>query len=170
MSKFTCLCGSIISDSSDFESYKARYIADQDYYDFLDEYQQTITERQFHVFSRYTREIFQCSTCHNLIVFSKGERFDFNPLTLGADNLLLSRSGKNWKGMMSATFRQQSGEIYWQTNQDQGFRQHLSLSELKELYYRKFEELKTLNILRHAHLTINGVTEHQFDINTSKQE
>lgn len=168
MSSFSCYCGHIIFDVTDYLSYKARYIADQDYYDYLDEYEKTITEKQFYVLNNYTRDIFQCPNCSNLIIFSNKKRFDFKPLTLNADNLLLSRSGNKWKGMLRATFRQESSEVYWQTNQEQGFRQGLQLSELKALYYRKFEELKALNILRDAYLVVNGITEHQFDINTSE--
>ncbi|AWH89310.1 hypothetical protein [Limnobaculum parvum] len=166
MAKFDCLCGYTISDSADYMSNMAHYIADQDYWDLLDTLEPAQAwEKNAHCLSEYCREIYQCPQCNNLIFFAKGKRSDFSPLSHNTGSLLSSRLGTQWKGMLRGHYRNNSGEVFWQTNLESGFKQDLTQAELEALYYRKFEQLNSQHILRDAFLDINGETVHQFSIN-----
>jgi len=80
-----------------------------------------------------------------------------------SSKILTSYLEQKWLGTMSANFRNGKGEIFWSTNSESGFRQNLTLDELKQLYNLKFKELKGLKILRHSFLNIDGNIEHKFD-------
>lgn len=60
-------------------------------------------------------------------------------------------------------FKNGKGKIFLNTNAESGFRQDLTLEDLKQLYDRKFKELVDLKILRHSFLNINGNIEHKFN-------
>jgi len=165
MSKIECKCGKIIPDTTDFISYKGHLIADQDYFDFFDEIEKKEWNDSTSRASKYFNEVFQCTNCHNIIILRDNKRFDFKSIdTEGDSNILNSYLNEKWLGLISANFRNGQGEIYWHTNLESGFRQELSLVELKNIYYRKFEELMSLNILRHSFLKIDGKIEHDFDL------
>ncbi len=166
MSKLQCKCGNTIYDSSDFISYKARFIADQDYTDFLDEVEKKDWHKLTKSATKYFREIFQCTNCNNIIILSPEgmKRFDFAPLEKdNCEGALRSYVGAAWKGTMTANFTNGSGDLFWHTNKDSGFLQDLTLEELRLKYFNKFGELCKLDILRHCFLTVNGKCEHRFN-------
>jgi hypothetical protein len=81
MSKISCKCGNILPDNTDYISYKAQFIADQDkedLYNTFDKDYQLIAN----TFSKYSGEIFQCDICGNLILLKNNERYDFKSQTL----------------------------------------------------------------------------------------
>lgn len=165
MSKIQCLCGYLISDNTDFISYKARFIADQDYFDLLDEIENKDFYSQANSFHKFFQEIFQCSKCQNIIFLSQEKRFDFQPINKqNKPTVLNSTFGTKWKGVMSANYYDGKGEIWWFTNVDGGFKQKLTLEVLREIYFHKFEELQKSDLLRSSFLRINGEIEHNFDI------
>ena len=164
MSKIDCKCGHMISDSTDFISYKGHLIADQDYYDFFDEIENKEWNDATSAGSKYFNEVFQCTNCQNIIILRDNKRFDFKSIGSEDDSKILnSYLNEKWLGMISANFRNGKGEINWHTNMESGFRQELSLLELKNTYFRKFKELVNLKILRHSFLRIDGEIEHDFD-------
>jgi hypothetical protein len=164
MAKFECNCGNLLIDQSDFLRDKAWLIADQDYFDLLDAAENQPWQALAATVGQHTRrELWQCSNCHSLILFSGSRRFDFQPVDAASTGgLLASYLGEKWPGTLSASFRNGTGEIFCNTNLESGFRQNLSLSELRELYHRKQAELQQLGILRHSFLSIDGAVEHQF--------
>ena len=165
MSKIKCLCGNLISDNTDFISYKARFIADQDYFDLRDEIENRDFYKQNAAFIKYFQEIFQCSECQNVIFLSQNRRFDFQPLEKQPKpTVLQSALGDGWKGVMSANFYDGKGEIWWFTNTDGGFKQKLTLSELKKIYFDKFNELQSRALLRSAFLRIEGEIVHKYGV------
>jgi hypothetical protein len=114
---------------------------------------------------KYFSEIFQCDNCNTIIIFRPGEikGIFFKPEEKGeAKKILQSYLGNKWQGVISANFSNGQGEIFWLTNFESGFRQNLSLTELKALYKNKFEELLKLETLRHSFLRIDDKIEHQF--------
>lgn len=166
MAKILCTCGQIIPDQSDSIRNKGYIIADQDYMDFFDEVENNGFMEMTGKATKYFNRIFQCDKCNSLIIFRRGadEGVVFIPQDKnGSQELLRSYLGDKWLGTMSANFRDGQGEIYWTTNLESGFRQKLSLPELKELYKNKFEELSKLKILRHSFLRIDDKIEHKFD-------
>jgi hypothetical protein len=166
MSKLVCTCGHTLIDQSDFISYKAHVLADQDYEDFYDDIEKKIDEDLPARTIKYFMEIFQCINCSNLIIFKNMNRYDFVPADKDhSRNLLCSSMGAAWKGTMSANYKDGIGEIYWYTNYETGFRQNIELEELISLYQAKFTELSNLNILRTSFLRVNGVIQHQFEEN-----
>ncbi len=166
MGKILCACGQIITDQTDFIKNKAHLIADQDYMDFFEEIENKelmqVTSKAIHYFN----EVFQCSNCNSLIVFRPDQEkgiFFIPSDKKNSRHILRSYLGEKWLGTMSAVFTEGKGEIFWDTNLESGFRQNLSLLELKEIYGKKFEELSKLKILRHSFLRIENSIEHQFD-------
>lgn len=164
MSKFQCVCGNIISDNTDFISYKARFVSDQDYFDLCDEIENKDFYKQSASLIKYLNDIYQCSQCQNIIFFKNNERFDFQPLEKQQKpTVLKSVLGDKWKGVMTANFYDGKGDIWWYTNVDGGFKQRLSLDELKEIYYKKFEELQKADLLRSSFLRVEGEIIHDYD-------
>ena len=165
MGKILCTCGQIIVDQSDFIKNKAHIIADQDYVDFFEEVENKDFMETTSKARKYFNEIFQCNNCNSLIIFKrdKNKGIFFSPEKKeDSGRILRSYLGNNWLGTMSANFTNGQGEIFWTTNFESGFRQNLSLLELKEFYKNKFEELSKLKILRHSFLKIEHKIEHKF--------
>jgi len=164
MAKILCNCGQFIIDQSDFIRNKAHILADQDYFDFFEEIENSEWNELTKIASKYFSEIFQCDNCNNIIILKDNKRYDFSPLDKEkSSKILTSYLEQKWLGTMSANFRNGKGEIFWSTNSESGFRQNLTLDELKQLYNLKFKELKGLKILRHSFLNIDGNIEHKFD-------
>lgn len=172
LAKVVCECGSVISDSTDLISQKARFIADQDFFDYLDEVEKEyLNQKSFHTW-RYFGDIFQCSNCGNLMIYSADykQRYDFRPINQGqCKKITQSYLGENWKGTLVGHFygtqcalddMQNKGDLYWDTNRDSGFLRDLCLAELKEAYFRKFNELQQKQILRSSFLTVEGKVVH----------
>ena len=82
MAKILCQCGRILSDSTDNIPYKARFIADQDFFSFFDEVESECPHEEPTMTWRYFGDIFQCPDCNNLMVFSADykRRCDFKPI------------------------------------------------------------------------------------------
>jgi hypothetical protein len=59
--KIGCRCGALIRDQTDFLSYKAYLVADQDWFDVLDELA-TGSERRT-LLQEASREMWQCTRC-----------------------------------------------------------------------------------------------------------
>lgn len=85
MGKIICECGYVLSDSVDKAPYRARYIADQDFFGFFDEVESECPHQAPTKTRRFFGDIFQCPDCNNLIVFSANNkrRCDFQPLNKG---------------------------------------------------------------------------------------
>ena len=166
MGKIICNCGQIIFDQTDFIKNKAHIISDQDYMDFFEEVENKEFMEVTSKAIKYFTEIFQCDNCNGLIIFrhNKENATYFIPKDKeNSKDILSSYLGEKWLGTMSANFTNGQGEIYWKTNLESGFRQNLTLGELKEIYDKKFEELSKLKILRHSFLRIDNRIEHKFD-------
>jgi hypothetical protein len=166
MGKILCNCGQIIFDQSDIIRNKAHIIADQDYMDFFEEVENKDFMEMTSKAIKYFTEIFQCDNCNRLMVFRRDE----NKVTFfipedkeNSKDILSSYLGEKWLGTMSGNFTNGQGEIFWKTNLESGFRQNLSLPELKEIYGEKFKELSKLKILRHSFLRIDNRIEHKFE-------
>ena len=165
MGKILCTCGQIIVDQSDFIKNKARIIADQDYVDFFEDVENNDFIEMTRKAKKYFNEVFQCDNCNSLIIFKqdKNKKVFFRPENdEDSSQILRSYLGNNWLGTMSANFTNGQGEIFWTTNFESGFRQNLSLIELKEFYKKKFKELSELKILRCSFLKIDNKIEHKF--------
>ncbi len=165
MPKITCTCGHIIPDNTDYISYKGYLLADQDYDDFMDEIEGATGNEFPRKVSKYFQEIFQCTNCKNIIIIRDNKQFDFKPIDTKKNvNVLNSYLKEKWLGIIAANFYNGQGDIFWQTNKESGFRQELTLEELKKIYFNKLSELKSLHILRHSFLRINGEIEHEFEL------
>ena len=163
MAKIACKCGGTIFDQSDMNRWKARWMPDQDYDDFLDVVDKPDSIDKRSVLQRVFHEVFQCSECSSLIVFRNGESNGvfFHPEDKeSGKGILQSGYGKEWKGSMSANYYHEEGTLYWYTNVETGYRRGLSLEELRALYFRKLEELSALDVLRSSFLRIEGTIEH----------
>ena len=166
MAKVHCKCGYVLSDSTDHISYKARFIADQDFYDFCDTVEQ---EAKVPIDAcKFFGDIFQCCECNNLMIFNADytRRCDFAPVDKEqSSKITLSYLGDKWKGYLVAIYKsgnQSKSELYWNTNKDSGCAFDMDLEELRKNYYLKFEELKLQNVLRSSFLRIEGTYEHQW--------
>ncbi len=137
--KIKCACGNIIYDQTDMISYKASFVADQDFIDLSDALDQhiqslaatltgtptdkasSVVEQTMHdvqetLRSFTSRKIYQCTTCGRLYV--DDARFDsqvFVPNDSSVPrNLLRSIEGDNWKRPLRGRWSQ------WKTSPDQG--------------------------------------------------
>lgn len=163
MSKFQCSCGHIIRDNTDYLSYKAHYIADQDFYDFLDELEEGSIDDFASISFKYTRDIYQCTLCNNIFIFKGNFFYEFKPIKENSHNLLVSSKNEKWSGFLRGYFIKGKGEIYWETNQQQDFLTGLTREQVELTYYQKFNELLSLGVLRDSFLNIDGVMTHEYE-------
>ncbi|MCL2386739.1 MAG: hypothetical protein FWC89_04215 [Defluviitaleaceae bacterium] len=95
MGKIQCECGNELSDSVQGASNRARFIAEQDLFDFLDEIESECPRIAPSKTWRYFGDIFQCFDCNNIIIFSNGCYRDFRPIEKAESaNILTSQVGK----------------------------------------------------------------------------
>ena len=88
--KFQCLCGKILSDSTDEIPYKARMIADEDWNRFTESFERP----QGHDW-RLVTDIYQCPDCGRLrIEKPTGQVVFFEPESAGVTKTLLASVGK----------------------------------------------------------------------------
>ena len=171
MAKVVCECGHIISDQTDYIRQKARFVADQDFFDFLDTVEKERDEEASSSWS-YLGDIFQCPDCGNVMIYSAdySRRCDFRPVNKEqCKGITASCLGERWKGTIVGHYEGAShplecmrnkGELYWNTNKESGRIQDMTVEELRKRYYEKYEELKALDILRGGFLRVDGAYEH----------
>lgn len=174
MAKVICECGYIISDSTDQMRQKAKFVADQDFFDFLDTVEKEKDEKGTRSSSGYLGDIFQCPDCGNIMICcaDNSRRCDFRPVDKEhSKDITLSYLGERWKGHLfghyygasySLEYKRNKGELYWNTNKESGYICDMTIEDLKKRYYEKYEELKVLDILRGGFLRIDGKDEHSF--------
>jgi len=172
MAKVKCECGYVILDQTDQIREKARFVADQDFFDFLDAIEKD-KEESYSSWD-YLGDIFQCPDCGNIMIYSAdySRRCDFRPVNKEqCKNITLSFLGEQWKGHLigryygethSLEYKRNKGELYWNTNKESGYICDMTIEDLKKRYYEKYEELKVLDILRGGFLRIDGKDEHSF--------
>ncbi|MCU0494734.1 MAG: hypothetical protein MUD01_24370 [Chloroflexaceae bacterium] len=138
--KIYCECGHIISDQTDYISYKARFVADQDYFDLQEAVEMHIkelvaaitgsppeqrstaaaaeemVENVYDTIRSYMRRaIYQCSACGRLFV--DDAQFNsqvFVPNDSVPHNLMRSMHGDQWKRPLRGLWKE------WQTDPDKG--------------------------------------------------
>jgi hypothetical protein len=165
MSKLICNCGHTLTDQTHFIPYKGHILADQDYEDFYKDIEKQVDDDLPARTVRYFMEIYQCPNCSSLILFKNMNRYDFIPADKHhSRNLLCSSLGEQWKGTLSASFRDGAGEIAWNTNYESGYLQNMGLEELAVLYENKFRELSARDILRSSVFRVDGAIRHQFEL------
>ena len=164
MGKIKCICGNIIVDQSDAIKWKGHFIADQDYDEFLNVLDKPDSIEKRLIIHKVFHQIFQCSSCSNLIVFRNGETqgVSYKPENPEiSKEILRSTYGNEWKGCITANFRDNVGSVYWYTNIDSGFMQNLTLEQTKKTYYEKLDRLSNLHVLQSSFLSIDGEIEHK---------
>jgi hypothetical protein len=157
--KFRCRCGEIISDTTDYLHYKARLIADQDWYDFLE----SETEGGGHDW-RLTSEIYQCTKCGRLIFFkpdNHGVFFKLEEETEGNKKLLCSVKRSQWKRNLLGSWNSREkefakGHIVFQDCFGEGYEKFDDWAVLEKRYFEILEQLKQSDTLRIAWLTKDG--------------
>jgi len=171
--KMRCLCGSIISDNTDFISYKARYLADQDWEDFL------ISELPAggHDWS-LTRTMYQCVDCGRLLLQGiNGRTLFFNPEVADEEvkRALASVKRERWKRCLIANWeskpkpkRQRKGQILYRDFKDEGYEYFDDFDTLERRYHELFEELRMSDVLRSAILSKDGELLHSWPQNIDK--
>lgn len=163
MSKFQCSCGHIIRDNTDYLSYKAYYISNQDFYDFLDELEGESRDNFASVAYKYVRDIYQCTKCNNIFIF-RGDFFhEFQATQSDSHSLLISNMRDKWPGFLRGYFIKGKGEIYWETNQQSDYLTGLTREQVESTYYHKLNEFQSLGILRDAFLHVDGVMLHEYN-------
>lgn len=163
MSKFQCSCGHVIMDNTDYLSYKAHYISDQDFCDFLDELEDNSKDKFPAIAHKYVRDIYQCTNCNNIFIFASNSFHEFKAIKSDSSYLLLSKKRDKWPGFLRGYFIKGKGEIYWETNLQQDFLTGLTREQVESTYYQKLNELQSLGILRDAFLNVDGVMIHEYE-------
>ncbi len=156
--KITCICGELLSDNTDFISYKAHVVADQDYFDYLD----AAPGRERH---QYERAMYQCNDCGRLLLQNRAG--DMHHYTFfmpedatAAKSALRSNLGARWRGFLRGDWGR-SREVWWFAGDGEGGAEQFETWEALERRYRQlFETLRARDLLRHAFLTKDAETVH----------
>lgn len=162
--KIICPCGNPISDSTDFISYKAHLIADQDTEDMESSFGANGISF-LNILFKYSRAIYQCSQCHRLLLLHKDGLCTFSPDEPKlSQNLLRSVEGERWKRHLRGHWRGGKGEVWWGFGvNDEGYETEFDTWEkVESRYFEVFNRLKSQNILRESFLKKDGETLHQW--------
>lgn len=178
---FYCRCGYRISDTTDFISYKARIIADQDWDDFLDRIVEAIesceTDREKVVDDFYSntlgveKAMYQCPDCGRIFIDGEGNSlYSFGAEEPVKKDLLLSAKGESWQGFLHAEWddvkpewREHHGNIWPNINLKYNIPGFDDYNEFEEKYYQVFEELKNKNVIRNALMKRNRKVLHHWE-------
>ncbi len=178
---FFCECGYRVTDITDYISYKARIIADQDWFDFYDRIEaaiksdETDKEKIINEFWRDTLDIsnamYQCPKCG--CIFISGERtilHAFKPVREVPVKLLRSAKGEKWQGTLYAEWEDDKpqwskhhGYIWPDVNLDFDIPGFDDYNSFVEKYYEIFEELKNRGVIRYARLKRNKQILHYWE-------
>lgn len=187
--KFLCECGYIIRDSTDYLSYKAHLISDQDYFDLLDEVDHAIEgsgptpQDKEHalmkvrsLFQRLTKTIYQCKSCGNVYFNEEDKWVRLEPQP--DDNkrrLLRSAKGDDWPGFLYGDWYDElpvwsevKGSISAPLDNLSG--SFKDWESLENEYYTLFADLKNRGLLRVGTLKKNGQTLHSWREEHNKHE
>jgi len=160
--KFSCKCGNIIYDQSDFQSFKAYIVPEQDEEDLLRECSRG-EENALDAFYNYSQAIYQCDKCARLILDVGDSFISFKPESKSyPTNLLRSVEGEKWKRQLRGRWTGKKGEVWWGFGvEDEGFIDTFSSKdEVEEMYFKVFKRLKSQNILRDSFLSIENTIVH----------
>ncbi len=162
--KISCPCGNDISDSTDFISYKAALIADQD----GDDLRQALAQGAdpWAALRQHTAAtVYQCTECGRLVVMRGNELHWFSPETT-VRRLLYSKRGAQWPRSLVGHWRDGRGELSWDCSmapddEDDEFRTDFgSWQELYDLYDSTFRRFLASGRLRSALLKRDGELVH----------
>lgn len=178
---FYCKCGERISDITDYISYKAHMIADQDWADFFERIDEAIQSDEadrekvidefFHDTLDVDNIMYQCRKCGRIFINGKGGTlYSFSPETPVPANLLRSAKGERWQGSLTAEWKdvkpewsEHHGYIFPNVNMRYDNLEFDDYDAFTERYYQLFEELKNKGIIRYAVLKRNKEKIHQWE-------
>jgi len=156
--KFRCACGEIIVDNTDSLSYKAYFIADQDWEDAFRPEEETSDEPEDRLLG-WSRSAWQCRACGSLYIDDdNGLAHRFRPATADTPrNILSSIHGERWKRPLRGSWRSDRtksppGQLWWGAGDDSGFEEFDEWAALERRYYTVFERLLGKGALRDAFL------------------
>jgi hypothetical protein len=174
--KIDCLCGTAIPDQTDYISYKAHTIPDQDIFDLYDELdthlkqtmmlwasesdtaivEQTLRSVQQQMRStvrQYTKTLYQCPRCGRLYVENETGSFHvFAPESHTTQaSILRSVLGDQWRRPLRGWWssRLKEGKL-WDIGDAGDFEQFDDWNDLQTRYYEIFHHLRDKAILRDA--------------------
>lgn len=178
--KFRCNCGNIIHDTTDFLSYKANFLANQDEEDFDDGMELLLNEslskeeclnKMWSLYTHYaSRSMYQCSKCGRIFLEDiEGNLHCFVPEEHDNKSLLVSVEGREWEGVLYAEWKdvkpewcEQRGYISIATNESYNGQVFDDWDTLFKCYYELFDELKQKKLIRSARLRKNGKCIHSW--------
>ena len=160
--KLNCPCGNRLSDTTDFLSYKAHLIADQDFEDVMSA-AESGGRCAWDAMTKYRRQIYQCTVCTRLLLL-----LDNDVVTFSADDparsgqALRSVDGARWRRNLRGHWRNGRGEVWWGFGvADQGYETDFATWEdVEARYFEVFERLKKADTLRHSVLDRDSTTVH----------
>jgi hypothetical protein len=160
--KIGCKCGAVIYDQTDFLSYKAHFVADQDWFDFAES-----TEKNGRVDASLVRQCYQCRACGRLYIddFNRELR-SFVPEEQSND-VLRSCKGDAWPAPLIAHWIDKPSPIqargtFWCESAKLVKKDYATWEEFEQDYYALFNNLKALGLLRSAYLTKNQNAVHSW--------
>ncbi|NOU85586.1 hypothetical protein GC102_07310 [Paenibacillus sp. LMG 31460] len=181
--KFMCECGHPIYDTTDYLSYKAHLISDQDWFDFLEEIDSAIEKsgpseidkekalmKIRSLSSNLTKKVYQCNKCRNMFFYNNPPRLEvFRPSSDSVNKKLLrSAHGDKWKGFLNGDWM--DNNLAWRVKGfitasclDEG-KQYDDWEILEKEYYLVFNELSANNLLRSSSLKKNGNVFHTWNL------
>lgn len=189
---FYCNCGNRITDITDFLSYKASLLADQDEEDFFNEMETYIKNKtlsQEECLDGITlalpmyymwRDVYQCPKCGRLFIDDGSEHlYSFVPEGEVNKKLLISVEGEDWKGFLWGEWQDEKpnwsdyhGYIEANVNVELPHQPFLfnNREELEKKFFELLEELKESERIRSAVLKVNGRWIYQWKRNSPEKE
>lgn len=183
---FWCKCGNRISDTTDFLSYKASLLADQDDIDYCDKIERVIMNEQLSRdkcvdeiilnlnYHYHWRKMYQCSQCGRIFIEDvSGKRFHtFVPEDTDNKRLFTSMEAEAWRGLLQGEWysekpewMEHQGYINAYTNDDSltCYQEYDSREELEKEYYVHFEKLRVADRIRSALLRVGKDIVHRWE-------
>lgn len=162
--KFSCTCGYVTSDQTDYLPYKGYLLADQDINDVLDS-----PEGVSNSFGRAARIAYECVRCGRLFIEDQsGVLMAFVPETR-KEHFLSSIHGSQWKAPLRAIWSDvpvmhgfSKGFLECDRGAEPHHRTFSDRNELERAYYEMLDLRRSEGTLRDALLRRNGAIIHQW--------
>ena len=160
--KIKCKCGAVIYDQTDYLSYKARFVADRDWEDFV-----AVSASTQGIDSSYVRNCYQCLQCGRLYIDDPERHLRSFAPEDDSKSVLDSSKGESWRAPLIAVWEdkpfadQPRGSIFCEAQG--GVAEHYDdWNQMESDYYVLFKKLRALDLVRSAFLRKNRTFLHSW--------
>lgn len=161
--RFSCKCGHLITDTTDYIPYKAYMISDTDWEDYREALERKMLGKSLGSYKdpmRYEQTFYQCEECGRIYFDDPDDPARLIAFAPDSKNVMVTRpsEGEQWKGFLRAYFFHGNGHVCWHHAFGEEYRSFDDYSELKSFFDSELERLRDEGRIRRSWINKDGET------------